>query len=219
MDPVLADNITVTDENYDNHKVLDNHLCYLPHCLRINSPLQNKEQFYCSQIPWFCAAPDRTLTWSWPYKFFSKTQNNINIWRLCFIIDILAIGCRCSVCLQDMWTRSSKVMPLIYNCNDWYFVTWATVSLRFFTVKNFCKSPVNSYVPSYISILKNNLRKHDTNFFWRKVLSSGFMQQQKKQGMYTTAHISQKLLVFSWVSDFSVWKNGPLGAVKMQRRI
>lgn len=52
------------------------------------------------------------------------------------------------------------------------------------------------------------------------MLSSGYMkQQEKKQGQFTTAHMSQKLLVLSWASDFSVWKNGPLGAVKMQRRI
>lgn len=211
MDPVLADNITVTDENYDNHKVLDNHLCYLPHCLRINSPLQNKEQFYCSQIPWFCAAPDRTLTQSWPYKFFSKIQNNINIWRLCFIIDILAIECRCSVCLQDMWTRSSKVMPLIYNCNDWYSVTWATVSLRFFTVKNFCKSPVNSYVPSYISILKNNLRKHDTNFFLEKSTQFRFYAAaEETRDVYHSTHLTKAagIQLSVWFLCLKEWSTG-----------
>lgn len=38
---------------------------------------------------------------------------------------------------------------------------------------------------------KNNLRKHNTNSFWRKALSSGLMQQQKKQGLFTTAHMSK----------------------------
>ena len=27
-----------------------------------------RSKFYCSQKPWFCAAPGRTLTWTWPYR-------------------------------------------------------------------------------------------------------------------------------------------------------
>jgi len=45
VDPALADNIAVADDYCGNHKVLHNHHSVTsPHCSRINSPFQIKEQ-------------------------------------------------------------------------------------------------------------------------------------------------------------------------------
>lgn len=82
-----------------------------------------RSKFYCSQTPWFCAAPDNSDRNLALQMFFWKVQNNINMWKLYFILEKLAIECRCSVHLQEMWTTDQlSLMLLIY-----YPITISTV--------------------------------------------------------------------------------------------